>query len=829
MCHSFGIRFPMLLAASAFLFTSTVAAGPEEYENKIVARIEFDPAAQPLPRAELDRLLPLRAGQPLHLAQVQAAIQRLFATGRYANVSVDATLENGEVVLRFLTAYNYFVGRVAVNGAPDPPNRGQLATATKLELGLPYAPSDLKLAIENLHAILQSNGLYKASIQPESNRDPSTEQINFDFGIDPGKRARFDGVLITGHPGRSANSIVRATHWEKFYGLFGDRFGWQTVIQTRVATGLQNVRRYYEKKGRLLAKVTLEKLDYHADTNRVTATVHIDLGPRILIEAHGAKISAGKLRQMVPIYEEQAVDHSLLLEGKRNLLEYFQAQGYFDAEVDFTQQPPKNGQEIIDYNIDRQKRHRLVHLEIAGNKYFDTATLRERMYLMPASFIRYHYGRFSPTYLDRDVDSIEAVYHSNGFRDAKVIPKVQDDYRGKVGDVSVLLQVNEGPQWFVGKLDMEGATAADTAYLKSILHSAPGQPFSEAGIASDSDAILGYYYNNGYPNATFDWNETPAAEPHRVNLRFVIHPGGRKFVRRVLIDGLVTTNPSLVSERISISSGDPLSESRISESQRRLYDLGIFAEVQTAIQNPDGDEEDKYVLFQLSEARKYSINVGFGAEIARIGGSLANFDAPAGANGFSPRVSLGISRLNFLGLGHTISLQTRISAFDKRVLLSYLAPQFKGHENLNLTITGLYDNSRDVRTFAERRAEGAIQLGQKLTRANTIQYRFTIRDVTVDPNSIKITPELIPVLAQPVHVGVFSTSFIQDRRDDPTDAHQGMYNTVDAGVAVPAFAAQTSFTRLLMRNSTYHRIGKNLVFARTTYFGYLQRLSGLKD
>ncbi|MGH9664244.1 MAG: POTRA domain-containing protein, partial [Bryobacteraceae bacterium] len=709
MCVSRGIRSVMLFFAFALVAAATLSAAPEEYENKTVAQIDFDPVAQPLPRAELDRLLPpLRAGQPFHLTDVQGVIQRLFATGRYADISVDASLSGDEVFVRILTTDNFFVGRVSVKGAPEPPNEGQLTTATKLELGAPYVGSDLQRAIQNLQTQLRDSGLYKAVVTPQAERQRSIEQINLDFDIDPGKRARFDGVVVTGNPGRSVQSIIRATRWERFYGWFGDRFGWQTVLDTRVQSGLQNVRKYYVKNDRLLAKVTLEKLDYHPDTNRVTAMLHIDLGPHILIRAQGARVSGAKLRQLVPIYQEQSVDQSLLVEGKRNLLEYFQSQGYFDSKVDFEVTPPAagEGEEVIQYNIDKGRRHRLVYLEIAGNRYFNTPTIRERMYITPATLIRYRHGRYSQKYLDRDIDAIEGLYRSNGFRDAEIVPQVVDDYQGKYGDIGVVLHVTEGPQWFVDKLDIEGVSAEDKTYLESILHSAPGQPFSEMSIASDSDAILGYYYNNGYPDAAFDWNEAPASVANRVNLRFQVHTGERKSVRGVLIDGLETTNPALVSERISIKPGDPLSETRISESQRRLYDLGIFAKVQTAVQNPDGDEDSKYILFQISEARKYSVNLGFGAEIARIGGSLADFNAPAGATGFSPRVSFGISRLNFLGLGHTVSLQSRISAFDKRATLSYLAPQFEGHENLSLTITGLFDASHDVRTFASHRTEG---------------------------------------------------------------------------------------------------------------------------
>ncbi len=46
-----------------------------------------------------------------------------------------------------------------------------------------------------------------------------------------------------------------------------------------------------------------------------------------------------------------------------------------------------------------------------------------------------------------------------------------------------------------------------------------------------------------------------------------------------------------------------------------LYDLGIFSQVDMAIQNPDGDEDNKYVVYNLDEARRYSITTGFGLQI----------------------------------------------------------------------------------------------------------------------------------------------------------------------------------------------------------------------
>jgi outer membrane protein assembly factor BamA len=232
----------------------------------------------------------------------------------------------------------------------------------------------------------------------------------------------------------------------------------------------------------------------------------------------------------------------------------------------------------------------------------------------------------------------------------------------------------------------------------------------------------------------------------------------------------------------------------------------------------------------LEEAKKYSLTFGAGAQIAKIGGGFTSFDNPAGTAGFSPRFSLGLSRLNFLGLGHTASVKTRISNIQKRGVLSYLAPQFKGNRNLSLQFAGLFDDSRDVRTFAARRLEGSVQLGQRLSKANTMQYRLSYRRVSVDSDTLKISADLIPLLSQPVRIGIASVTFVEDRRDDPSDARSGIYNTADLGFATRGLGSQSDFGRLLLRNATYHRLNRDWVFARSLMFGSMEKVrAGSRD
>jgi outer membrane protein assembly complex protein YaeT len=422
------------------------------------------------------------------------------------------------------------------------------------------------------------------------------------------------------------------------------------------------------------------------------------------------------------------------------------------------------------------------------------------------------------------VQAIRNLYTSNGFRDVNVSSRIQDNYAGAEDHLAVFIHIEEGPQWFVSDLSLEGVAANDRPALEGMLASSKNQPFSEASVADDRDNFLNYYYSLGYLNATFDYNTTPAGQPEHVNLRYVLRPGGRQYVRDVLVSGLDTTRSRLVYDRLELRSGEPLSLSKETDSQRRLYDLGIFARVNTAIQNPAGDEEQKNVLYDMDEARHYSLNVGVGAQIARIGGGVTTLDNPAGTAGFAPRLAVGVTRINLFGLGQTLGLQTAASTIDQRAAITYFIPQFVSNEKLSLTTTALIENSNDIRTYTAHRREASIQLAHRLSRAYTLEYRLVFRNVSL--SNVKIQQLLVPLLSQPETVGLGSFSFIQDKRDDPADAHHGIFTSLDLSYAPGFLGSQTQFARGLFHNSTYHLFRRDLVFARSSQFGLISRTGG---
>ncbi len=171
----------------------------------------------------------------------------------------------------------------------------------------------------------------------------------------------------------------------------------------------------------------------------------------------------------------------------------------------------------IIYEIELGKRHRFVHLDISGNKYFDEKTIRERMFLAPKSF-ELRSGRYSEVYVRSDIETIKDLYQSNGFRDVVVTARSVDDYKGRSGDMAVFFTIDEGPQYLVASLVIKGNDKVDLKRTVSSLSSQEGQVFSEFNVATDRETIIQAIRRNGFPRCDFEWNSKPGPQPHTVDL-----------------------------------------------------------------------------------------------------------------------------------------------------------------------------------------------------------------------------------------------------------------------------------------------------------------------
>ena len=786
-----------------------------EYQGLTVGEIRWPNVPSDIDQKRWLAVIPQQVGKPLDRELIRESIHKLHATGRFADIRVEAErTPNGEVALSFFTTSNYFIGRVDVQGVPNRPTAGQVSNASKFQLGELFTSDQIDRALTNIKQLMEENGYYHSSINVHEEKDSARQQIGIFFQIDPGPQARVGNVSVMGNAGYSDQQIrdIAKMHW-------GD-----PVSVLRVSNALSRLRKKYQKQSRLLAQVSISKKYYREQGNAVDYTFNIIPGPTVQVTTEGFKLSRGVLKQNVPIFEENAVDEDLLNEGRRNLVNYLQGRGYFDAKVAVKQHSDTsaNQQQII-YVIDAGARHRLVKVEITGNKYFLTDRLLARMQVRSSARFQSR-GRFSQGMLNTDVHGIEDLYRANGFQQVKVTSNLIDDYQGRENDLGLKLIVDEGPQMLVGAFHLEGNHAFSESQLAAYIDTAQGQPFSEFDIAQDRDNLLNYYFNHGFPNASFEAAaKAIPGEANRMDVTFKITEGQQVFVDNVFVSGLNYTKPFVVQRELQVKPGDPLSQIDMLQTQQRLYDLGIFSQVGTAVQNPNGNEPDKNVLVDIEEAKRWAFNYGVGLEFQTGQPSAVGTNQAKGQTGISPRVSLAVTRLNFRGRDQTLTFKSDVGSLEQRGLVSATIPRWLNSPKWKLSLTAFYDNTIDVTTFTSQRLEGSVQAEETISKATTMTYRFTYRRVKA--SDINITSDEIPLLSLPVRVGEPGFSYIRNKRDNNLETTKGSYTTLDAGVASGYFGSEADFSSILAQNSTYYSFGKNrpadkkFVLARSARIG----------
>jgi outer membrane protein insertion porin family len=804
--------------------TEPVAAQIEKDSDcfgSVVGKIEF-PGINDSDRKMLRDVLPLHEGDPLDRGQLQNSLRTLFATGRFRDLRAECERSaDSKAVISFVGSPNFFVGSVSVNGGPGKPSDSQIVNASKLQLGEPYSADKMDHALTNIQRLMEGNGFYRSSITHSEQQNPANQQVDVTFRIQPGTPARVGEIKVLGKGLYSRGQIEDIAHVHPT----------DIVSAQKASSAIERIRKKYQKQSRWLAQVSIAEKKYVPESNTVDYTFEIEPGPLVKISVEGFRLSKGTVKRSVPVYEEGALDDDLLNEGQRNLLNHLQARGYFDASVDLKREsdPQQNELRVV-YHIDAGERHKVAKVEITGNQTFSRVEdLRAAMQVQAASVLLPH-GRYSQAMLRADIRGIENQYHANGYSQVKIDSDAKDEHRGRKNLIFVIIHINEGPRTLVGLFQITGTNTNIAEDPFPVLNTSSGQPFSDSLIAEDRDHLLNYYFNNGFPNATFEATAKPAAD-NRMDVTFNIHEGERFYVDRVLVSGRDFTKPYVIDHELQVRADDDLSQIDLLNTQKNLYDLGIFSQVDTAVQNPEGTETRKNVLVQVQEARRYTFNYGLGFEFqtGQPVSSSSNNTQPTGASGVSPLASLDVSRLNFLGRAHTITFESRVGRLQQRGLVSYEAPRWFNNPNLKLTFTGFFDHTRDVTTFTSQRLEGAAQVGQVISKrgdgepVSTIVYHFNYRLVQATHLSNTISPNQIPLLSQPVRVGEPGFSYIRNRRDNDLETTRGSYFTVDAGVAGHYFGSEADFSRILVQNSTYHSFGKQqkrqLVFARSTRIG----------
>ena len=191
------------------------------------------------------------------------------------------------------------------------------------------------------------------------------------------------------------------------------------------------------------------------------------------------------------------------------------------------------------------------------------------------------------------------------------------------------IEIEEGLQYHVGSVSWEGNELFSSVELAKQLKMKEGDVFR---FSSPELAYLAKsaYYERGYLDTEIIPRETIRGDS--IDVSFQVFEGEPWRIRSIEFTGNVKTREKVLRREVALRPGDVFKSSQLQESQRRLYMLGYFKDVQFQQHATPSIDDEKYIdlSFIVEEQRTGAASMGAGYSdrdklVGTIGLQIPNF------------------------------------------------------------------------------------------------------------------------------------------------------------------------------------------------------------
>ncbi len=804
-----------------------MSAAVADYLGKPIGSVRLVIEARETTEPLLTQIVSTVAGQPLSMVQVRETVAHLFSLGRFEGVSVDATLENGRVALRYELVPIHPIARIrfdaplSVAGIDPGALRRAIVDRYGVSPPLGRAADMTRILVD----ALRERGYLNPAITPRPVLEHAPERATLVFTIDPGPRTVIGTVVIAGVP-----TVARADLLSRLGVAAGAPYQ-REALNGRIEKYLDDRRSkgYYEAK--ILPVVRLS-----ADQRIADLTLTVAPGPRVRVVFVGDPLPSDRRAELVPVEREGSVDEDLLEDSSNRIEEYLRVQGYRDAKAPHAR--AESGNElVITFSVAKGPQFRAFTMEVSGNASIPLTDFAAGLRLKEGAL-------FSESRLDADVLAIENLYRRRGFTSAKARAAVEPVPGGATATevrVAVRIVITEGVRTTVEAVTFEGNRALDEAALRGRVRSQPGEAFVPNLTAVDRDAIQLAYQNLGYESGTVEVKPRFRQDGTRVTLVFDVREGPQVFVDHVLIVGNVRTRRQTIERELQVKHGDPFSLEAINASQRRLAALGLFRRARiTELRH--GDETLRDLLVTVEEAPPTTIGYGGGLE-GRLRVVRRAEDGGVAAEQFevAPRAFFDAGRRNLFGKNRSVNLFASVSLHPKdspffagqpastssdggyglteyRLVGTFREPRvFDTVADANINIT-FEQQIRSSFNFARRGA--SVDIARHLTPKVSASGSYQLQRTRVFDSSVADQALIDRIFSQYL-LSSFSGSLSRDTRSDPVDPIAGAYLTANGQLAARALGSEVGFVKSYFTAQAFRTLPhtNRIVFAGSARLG----------
>jgi outer membrane protein insertion porin family len=366
--------------------------------------------------------------------------------------------------------------------------------------------------------------------------------------------------------------------------------------------------------------------------------------------------------------------------------------GYYAAEITADSQINEENEALVTFRVTEGKLVRIKELRFEGNTVLTAGELRKAMDTEEKWMFSWLTGRgnYDEALLDQDLERIADLYFNLGYIRVKVrkpVISLVDDLRHML----ILIQIDEGEQYRVGKVDAVGDLIDRKEEILTHLELRPGDVFSRELLRRGVGRITDLYADQGYAYANVAPLSRVDDATKTVDLALEIEQGPQVSVDRINITGNAKTRDKVIRREMKIIEGDLYNASALKRSKARINNLGYFEAVDiTTSEGSDPSKVDVDVNVKERATGTFSVGAGYSS-----------------VDGFVAQGS--ITQENFLGRGLKLNLAASLGGESTTYQIGLTDPYFLD-KNLTLGFE-LYKTDREWDDFSREATGGALKLG----------------------------------------------------------------------------------------------------------------------
>ncbi len=422
-------------------------------------------------------------------------------------------------------------------------------------------------------------------------------------------------------------------------------------------------------------------------------------------------------------------------------------------------------------NIEAQQDQIIDQILIEGNSSIPDTRIRGLLQTQPEGIFKS--GRLNNTIWLTDLDAIESFYRNSGFLDARV-RAVRE--RKNSNNILLRIVIDEGLRYYVREVNLKGFHYLDKSDIKKSLLTREGDVFYRLFAATDKRYIQSQADTKALIDMTVETKILLHEEDRTVTVGFEVVEGYPIQVGSVLVQGLQKTKKRVVIRELELRSGDLYNNEKISLSQARLFQTGLFRSVRLSPVRTDS----------LSTVRNLLVNV------TELPGGEVSFGAGfASAERF--RGSYSIAYRNWLGRGITIGTNGQISSLLQQIESGITQPWLFQTRTIG-SIRAFFRRENRI-SHIERELGVSATVNRELSRAFRGQLIYTLKKVKISSLSDELTNLIqngtVVDSLRSRREGSLTQIVAYDTRDDILNPKTGFYGQLESSLATPVLGSST--------------------------------------